>query len=199
MPTKNQRVASYLPSHLNDRLQSFKVERSIEGDSQALIVVLSEFFGVSQKVAHQGSSVNLELQERVKGLEERITQLKDELMSELRRELLENRSSSIEQAKAEVKDELLSELKGESLRAEVVPGQLELIPDHSELNELLSESALAKRLRCGASTIREWKKKGKDVLLEKTRAKNQGIGWIYDSEIGQYRPEIAILSDSLKA
>jgi uncharacterized small protein (DUF1192 family) len=144
MSTKNQRVAAYFPSAVYEQLQSFKAERDIKGDSRALIAILSEFFGVSQEVAYQSSSVNLELQKRVDELEERIAQLKNELLSELRRELLENRSSSIEQAKAEVKDELLSELKSESLKTSTVDGQLELIPNKDlplshVSSELLSE------------------------------------------------------------
>jgi molybdopterin converting factor small subunit len=144
MSTKNQRVAAYFPGHIHKQLQAFKAERAIKGDSQALIVILSEFFGVEQEVAHQSSSTTLDLQKRVSDLEEKIAQLKDALLDELRRELLNDRSASIDQAKAEVKDELLSELKGESLKTSVADGQLELIPD-KELSlpyassELLSE------------------------------------------------------------
>lgn len=43
MPTENRRIATYLPKQVDERLEAFKAERSIKGDSQALIVILSEF------------------------------------------------------------------------------------------------------------------------------------------------------------
>lgn len=139
MSTQNRRVATYLPSEIDDHFKRFKSERGIKGDSQALAAILSEFFGVSQEVA-QGSS---NLLQRVEVLEDKVTLLKDKLLSELRIELLEHRSSSIEQAKAEVKDELLSELKNEPLKSELTSGQLDLLvevgePLEEEINELSS-------------------------------------------------------------
>lgn len=58
MPTANRRVATYLPSDLDDRFKSFIADRNLKGESSALIVILSEFFGVahpvSQKVDYSG-------------------------------------------------------------------------------------------------------------------------------------------------
>lgn len=145
MPTENRRVATYLPKHIDDRLEVFKIERGLKGDSPALIVILSEFLGVSQEVAHLSSSESTVLTQRIETVEERILLMKNELLSELRKELLETRTQSIEQAK----DELLNELQGELPKAEALPGQLELLVESDEQidkqiegqdNELPSES-----------------------------------------------------------
>jgi hypothetical protein len=53
MPTENRRVAAYLPKELDDRFKAFIAERNLKGESQALVVILSEFLGVSQQVAQQ--------------------------------------------------------------------------------------------------------------------------------------------------
>lgn len=129
MPTENRRIATYLPKHIDERLQAFKVERDLKGDSQALIVILSEFFQVSQDTTHQSSSVISEFQKRIEALEEKFSQIKNELLSELRRELLDDRVSPIEQIESEVKDKLLSEPESEPSRTEVLDGQLKLIPE----------------------------------------------------------------------
>lgn len=211
MPTENRRVATYLPKSIDDRLKTFIAERNLKGDSLALITILSEFFGVSQEVAPRSSSVDLELQNRVEVLEDKIAQLKNELLNELlnelRRELLEDRNNSIEQAKAEVKSELLDELKSESLEPKSVPGQLQLIPEPTHVDSTekvmpsqqpLSGRALAKHLGIGRSTISEWKGKGENVLLENTRAVNNGIGWLYIPEAKGYQLERSISSSSLE-
>jgi hypothetical protein len=53
MPTENRRVATYLPKELDDRFKAFIADRQLKGDSQALIVILSEFLGVSLPVAQK--------------------------------------------------------------------------------------------------------------------------------------------------
>lgn len=47
MSTANHRVATYLPPVLFEQLSTFKQQRSIPGDSQALITILSEYFGIA--------------------------------------------------------------------------------------------------------------------------------------------------------
>jgi hypothetical protein len=68
MATKNQRIAAYVPENVYQKYQSFKAEKGL-GDSQALIQILSEYFGVSH-TEPLGSS--LTLVERVERLEELI-------------------------------------------------------------------------------------------------------------------------------
>jgi hypothetical protein len=82
MPTENRRVATYLPANVDQRLEAFKDERGIRSDSQALVVILSEFLGVSQEVALL-SSLPIGDLVRHEFLEERLAGLKSELLSEL--------------------------------------------------------------------------------------------------------------------
>lgn len=220
MATENRRIATYLPRNIDERLAAFKSERSIKGDSQALITILSEFFEVSQEVTHQSSSIIIDLQNRIETLEEKLVHTKDELLSKLRKELLEYRSDSIEQAKAEVRSELLSELKSELPRTEAIPGQLELLsrsdgelleenqqiiasetPKSSNANQTFTTGELAKRLGIDSSTVSHWKPTGRrsktpETLLEVTREKDpDGIGWIYLSDIKRFQPERNISSE----
>lgn len=60
MATKNRRVAAYLPPEIDRAFFEFKVRHGLatedspnQNDSQALIQLLSEFLGVTHKVAHQ--------------------------------------------------------------------------------------------------------------------------------------------------
>jgi DNA-binding XRE family transcriptional regulator len=93
MPTENRRIATYLPKQIDDRLEAFKSERSIKGDSQALIVILSEFFGVSQQVAYSVDYSSFATQEqlealslKVNNISEKLSELSSKLFSELPRE-----------------------------------------------------------------------------------------------------------------
>lgn len=87
MPTQNRRVATYLPEDVALKFNTFKEEKSIKGDSAALIAILKMFLGVSQKEAHSSSSESTAFAQRVEAVEERILCLKSELLSELKSEL----------------------------------------------------------------------------------------------------------------
>lgn len=135
MSTDNPRIAAYVPQAIHDCLKEFKNSRQLKSESQAITIALSEFFGVSQEVAHQGSS---DLTQRVEDLEAKFTQIKNELLDELKGELLrlipfsvderlaklEANLDTVHQTQAEAKHELLNELKSES-----VEGQLRLLDE----------------------------------------------------------------------
>lgn len=144
MVTQNPRIAAYVPQVIKEQFEAFKSERKIKGDSQALVAILSEYFGVSHQAAHQ---VSPDLIQRIEVLENRIDSLRDGLLSELNSRLLdaitpikhsldglESNLSSVQQVKDKVRDEILSELKSESPQDRLIPGQLELIP-HEESSE----------------------------------------------------------------
>jgi hypothetical protein len=192
MPTENRRIATYLPRHIDERLEAFKSERSIKGDSQALITILSEFFQVSREVTHQGISDTQ--------LQHHIELLRGELLNELESKLFDSQASIERRLQKleekvnlsqfeEAKLELISELEKELLNQQEAPGQLNLVPleevsisgiqadeSPSELNgelqnstsqttELkpLSESALAQRLRVTVNALRQARTKDKKV------------------------------------
>lgn len=141
MPTENRRVATYLPKELDERLSAFKSKHGLNGDSPALVAILSEFFKVSQQVARSASFDKPDFLERLEAVESKVAHLKDELLSELKSKLLElsdsTKQQSVQQVKEEVRSELLSELESKSPKEEV-PGQLNLIPDAQD-SELPSE------------------------------------------------------------
>lgn len=103
MPTDKHRIAAYLPKEIDEKFQVFKQEREV-GDSQGLILLMSEYFGVSQQVTYSSDSP------LVKQVEE-LSSLLNELKSELTTKVGEERIS-------ELKSELLSELKVSSSNSE---------------------------------------------------------------------------------
>lgn len=154
MPTDNRRVATYLPKEINDRFTAFKNERGIKGDSQALIVILSEFLGVSQQVSHQ---VDSGLTQRVEILENKLIVLKDELLSELTSklllmniqiqptndslsELLEEETSLME---ARTQTEIPNGVDGELLDKEVSPVESSELPEteNNSTNDSLTDTS----------------------------------------------------------
>jgi hypothetical protein len=81
MPTAKHRIAAYLPPDVDEKFQAFKEERGI-GDSQALILILTEFLEVSEKVS-RSSSLDVEaLKNELLGeLDFRFSELRGELLS----------------------------------------------------------------------------------------------------------------------
>jgi glycosidase len=80
MPTAKNRIAAYLPPDVDEKFKAFKEERGI-GDSQALILILTEFLKVSQEV-NRSSSLDIEaLKSELLGeLDFRFSELRDELL-----------------------------------------------------------------------------------------------------------------------
>lgn len=113
MPTENRRVAAYLPKSIDDQLEAFKSERGLKGDSPALIAILEEYFGVSREVTHLSSSEVGHLSQKIEVIDRRLDQLKNDVFDELPGEL----NKLLFFWKTEVKNELLSELKSELLEA----------------------------------------------------------------------------------
>lgn len=168
MPTEKHRFAAYLPEEIDEKFQAFKQERGV-GDSPALILILTEFFGVSREAGH-GSSLDVDA-------------LKGELLNELLGEL-DSRLS-------ELKDELLSKpLKS----VEIVKSDLKAVKDtHQGLKAIGLEtsfvgrptiSQLSARFGCDPSLLRKQKSKYRDEP-EKFEAWSKsrdpdGYGWKFD-------------------
>jgi hypothetical protein len=98
MSTKKRRIATYIPTEIENKFQVFKKERGV-GDSQALILILTEFLEVSQQVAYSSDSLE---------------QIKSELLSELKSELLKETEKLEDKLSAKIGG-LKSELLGEPL------------------------------------------------------------------------------------
>ena len=81
MPTKNRRVATYLPQEISASFEAFKVARDIDGDSQALITILSEFLGVSQQVAHSVNSAEYVTKAELEALSAKVAHLIEQMQN----------------------------------------------------------------------------------------------------------------------
>ncbi len=94
MSTKNRRVATYLPNELSSKFEAFKTEREV-GDSQALVLILSEFLGGDRQKELDTSE-----------LDGKLSIVRSELKSELLIELTQTIEAQI--------GKLLSELSSSS-------------------------------------------------------------------------------------
>lgn len=130
MPTNNRRVATYIPKEIDSKFQAFKEEKQV-GDSQALILILSSYFEVSQKTAYLSESP---LFKQVQILESKFDSMSS-LLSELKNEL--SGKAGIDRL-SELKSSLLYELKTDSrsiLESEL-PSSLTNISSNSNDSEV---------------------------------------------------------------
>lgn len=126
MGTANEKVSGYLPKNLFDLFTDFRKTKELSASS-ALIVILSEYFGVDQKVDRQSSLLftdNFVSKDRFEALENKLSELNSSLLSELDN-LVEERFSSL-------RSELLSSLP-KHIEAEAISVK------SSSVNELLDE------------------------------------------------------------
>lgn len=174
MSTKKRRIATYIPTEIEDKFQAFKKERKV-GDSQALILILTEFLGVSQNAAHSS-----DLLEQIKS--ELLCELKSELLREV--EALENKlGEKIDELRSELPNELSPEVKPEN--AEKTFDQQELgipavqAPDSSDDEKGLKGVELAKRLNYDNGELgRKAKKSAKEDFANWSKERDpEGIPW----------------------
>lgn len=168
MPTSKNRIAAYLPSEIDEKFQAFKQERGV-GDSQALILILTEFLDVSQEVSRD-SSLDVEV-----------------LKGELRSELL----SELDFRFSELKDELLSKPLSsvgiDRQQSKAVELETKFIAcATAPLDLRLTISQLSTRFGCDSSLVRKQKSKYKDepekfIAWSKSRDP-EGRGWKFDEE-----------------
>jgi Asp-tRNA(Asn)/Glu-tRNA(Gln) amidotransferase B subunit len=173
MPTAKHRIAAYLPPEVDEKFQVFKQEKGV-GDSQALILILTEFLKVSREVAHN-SSLDIEA-------------LKSELLGELLSEL-DNKFS-------ELKSELLNSSPKTDVVGTVSPVEnsdslFKLLVSH-ELAERLTIAQLSERFGCDAALTRKQKSKYRDepekfIGWSKSRDPD-GRGWQFDEAAKLFTP-----------
>jgi hypothetical protein len=176
MPTDKHRIAAYLPPEVDEKFQAFKHERGV-GDSQALILILSEFLEVSHQVSHS-SLLSIEA-------------LKSELLSELdirfdelKSELLGGSLKSVVVTQESLKDVKISH---DSLVDVKVSHQgLKALELESEFIECPTIAQLSKRFGCDAALVRKQKSKYRDepekfIAWSKSRDP-EGRGWKFDEE-----------------
>lgn len=175
MTTQKPRVAGYVPPDIYDRFKSFKEERGIKGDSQALAIMMAEFFGVPHQVAQVVDYSSFVTQEQFNEMGSKVAEVVAAIQ------------------KSNSPNGIISDL----------PNRLQRIEERlDEIERIKSSEAtwgtgdLAKRLNMASSSLSHWKsddpKRGKspDELLKSTREKDpDGIGWILIPETGRFKPE----------
>lgn len=74
MPTDNPKVSAYVPQALKDRLTQFRQEQGNISESQAVTIVLSEYFGIPTNVnsASEGVAVGCVTPARLEQLESQV-------------------------------------------------------------------------------------------------------------------------------
>jgi hypothetical protein len=165
MPTAKHRIAAYLPLDVDEKFQVFKQERGV-GDSQALVLILTEFLEVSQEVS-RSSSLDIEA-------------LRCELLGELKSEL--------DIRLGELKSELLSKLpkdksNDDSPVSQKVSHKI-IVGEAAYLEQRSTIAQLSTRFGCDSSLVRKQKSKYKDelekfVVWSKSRDPD-GYGWRFD-------------------
>lgn len=218
MPTENPRVAAYIPQPLKAKFDAFKSERGIKSDSQALIAILSERFGVGHLSGSSSSFVDysefvtkeefLALVEKVAALSNAI-EARDSpssLFSKLPEKLktIEGRIDSLEVTTGEL--EVAVSASGDS---ETHPGQMNLLdatepareieespgspPFNSSLQPLNGPS-LSRRFGLNEKVVtnqRNTLKNDPDKFTAWTKKKDpDGIPWRYDAKNKLYYPII---------
>jgi hypothetical protein len=186
MSTKKRRIATYIPTEIEDKFQAFKTEREV-GDSQALILILTEFLGVSQQVAHSSNSLEI---------------IKNELLIELKSELLKETekldvrlNEKIDELKSELLNKPSEELKTKDTAEEkilVVEDDLKPIQLFTNLlldNKGITANELSERLSCTTGAIKKEKDRYKNnpqKFINWSKKKDyQSCGWLFreDSEL----------------
>jgi hypothetical protein len=165
MPTAKHRIAAYLPPEVDKKFQAFKQKRGV-GDSQALILILTEFLEVNRDVAYH-SSLDIEA-----------------LKSELKSELLSELNSKF--------SELKSELLSSSPKVDVDSDSLFDLLVSRELAERLTIAQLSERFGCDSALTRKQKSKYRDepekfITWSKSRDP-EGRGWQFNETAKLFTP-----------
>lgn len=143
MPTDNPKVSAYVPQVLKNRLKDFREERDDISESQAVTIILAEYFQMPEALGRSlsGSSVGGVTLARMEALEEKLATLAvppssipTELLGKIEQldalvESLEKRIETLERVG------LLSRLRSELKEADLVAAA-------KELEEVISQGEL---------------------------------------------------------
>ena len=189
MATKNRRVATYLPPDVDEKFKEYKEQKSIDGDSEALINILRDYLGVT----HQDTEVSYlllpNLLKRVESLEtstfvtqDQLNDFKDDVRKDIALTISVQPHS---REKPSTRGKRDSELNSHS---ESSPLQLGLVEKSEDKGSELPDSSpsgiqgkdLSKHLGVNPSTISANKNKGPSHFSEWSREKDpDGKSWEY--------------------
>ena len=141
MGTEKPKVSGYVSEEIYARFKLFQEERSPNSASAALGIILSEYFGVDQKVNQQSSLLltdNFVSKDRFEALENKLSELNSSLLSELDK-LVEQRFSSL---RSELLSSLPKHIESEAISVESssVSEPLDELPSELLKNEPLIEA-----------------------------------------------------------
>jgi transposase-like protein len=175
MATKNQRIAAYVPENVYQKYQSFKAEKGL-GDSQALIQILSEYFGVTHLVSRDES---LQTLERIARLEASLSTMRSDLLSELKESVLKELAPQAvmlaippRRSEVEVIESVPEDLQaGETydVSASVLPEIPPVAVSSGETQEFLPPQA-AGGIRLSSGDLRNRLKASRSTMSRKSRA-----------------------------
>lgn len=179
MPTDNPKVSAYVPEAVKNRLTQFREEQGNISESQAVILILSEYFGIEQIVKTQ--SIGGVTPRRIETIESRLDQLEE-----------------LEKTVRELQDRI-SSLLGEPPEKVTIPiedsSQLSLLDIQCQSNETkilmkgLTHKDLSKRVDIPSSTLRRWRNGDKDKFASETAKQDpEGIQWYYNESVKRYFP-----------
>jgi hypothetical protein len=188
MGTNNPKVSAYVPQPLKDRLAKFRKDNNDISESQAVTIILAEYFQMEQLVeqAVNKTSVGGVTLARMEALEQQVQQL-------LREKLLDVGLPSEPLHEVPVVEEILARTDEITRRLELVESQLTELKVEESQERSVSTGELAKRLQVDSSTVSH--RKLKPDFTEWTRGKDpDGIGWIV-LKSGRCKPETDLPGD----
>lgn len=213
MATKNQRIAAYIPENVYEKYQIFKTEKGV-GDSQALIQILSEYFGVAHPVAHGDSPQVLG---RIERLESSLASMRSDLLVEIQRVILAELAihsviapivpNQVESCLSLPVPEAVEVVQAEEDPVSVEPPSTVIVPvvnesiekqlSNVEADEIrLLGAALQKRLKAPSGTMSRKRHSSFDIFAEwSAKLDPDGISWKVNSDgtvspIGEIPPNI---------
>lgn len=157
MPTDNPKVSAYVPQALKDRLTQFRQEQGNISESQAVTIVLSEYFGIPTNVnsASEGVTVGCVTPTRLEQLERQVailTSTIEEIKSSLLSKPTVNQVAQVENEQTE--SSLDSELKEKTTEEnQIDSSSVSSLPDKPLTEYRLTKHQMAKRIKTTVGTF----------------------------------------------
>ena len=199
MVTKNRRVAAYLPPHVDERFQEFKVKAGIKGDSEAFIKIIMEYLGVEHPVSRQVSFTQFsDLVKRLEALENagfvvqtELDDIRSEFTKDIAMAITKDRQakpilekSSCDSSSVSMSEPLQTGL-AINLKQETITKKCKDSDIPEELALGLSQAALAKRF--GVDRKKIYRRRDNDGFGQWSSERDPvGITWEYRSDQRYY-------------
>lgn len=185
MPTDNPKISSYVPQKIYDRFKEYQKEQNITM-SQAMIVILAEYFGIEETLKEINSSSPIggvtfsafqELQKRLEKVELKVEHLEYTQNLPFSNNRIRTRNRTEIYPPEEINDR-------ENKQVQQVEDSFSLLSELPQNEILLSGQDLAKRLKISTSKLSTLK--GKFTMEEfknwSLELDPDGIEWTYKAK-----------------